>query len=335
MGVTGVTMITGVARHSLGEVFVTQYLTRNMGGRLVGVDRVPNAHLSDIPRYVGLQVDLNPLSRAGYLEEFGSELRESVMRILDALGTDGIHSLIQSAGVYDSGPFLDHDSKRRQRIIGVNSVGHVEVLYQIMTLNSARGIDNGKLLTYIDIGSFQGFYARAQRPLYAPSKAAGIDFCTALWEGREVRRCIYFAPALIDTHMVHENHWIKKAGGSVEFFRYILDGPVDRYRAIFIKCDVTVLREAASVLGIDLEKTLQTFDRYRSIRQEAFEGNPGVLGVNECAGMLVKIAIEPDQYPSGVYFANSMPGEGPALWHTSFSELSRRDLFERVARRLL
>ena len=328
------TLVTGVATHSLGELFVTQYLACDTVGRVVGVDRVSNTRLGKIPRYVGLQKDLNPLSRAGYLEEFGTELRETVVGVLNELGADGVNSLIQSAGVYDSGPFLEHDSERRQRIIGVNFVGHVEVLYHVMALNAARGVDNAEFFTYIDVGSFQGLYVRAQRPLYAPSKAVGIDLCTALWEGREVRRCIYFAPALIDTHMLHENHWVKKAGGSGEFFRHMLEGPVDRYWAVFIKCDVTAIREAASVSGIDLETILQAFDRYCSIRQEAFKGSPGVLGADECAAILVKIAMEPDQYPSGVYFANSMPGEGPALWQALFSELSRGDLFERVGRRL-
>jgi hypothetical protein len=201
-----------------------------------------------------------------------------------------------------------------------------------MSLNAARGIDNATTLAHIDIGSFQGLYARAERPVYAPSKAAGIDLDGALFAGKEVARSIYFAPAAIDTHMLHFNHWVKKANGSEKLFAHVRDGNRSQYEAIFIRGDEEVLAEAAARSGLDVGEARRTLKRYVIARQEAFDSPLGVLGVETCARMLCSIVTDPQEYPSGVYLAYAPSGGPPKLLFAQFSQLTRLEILEAVGR---
>ena len=285
--------------------------------------------------YGGIKFDLNPLAYRGGLVEFGNTLRACLRRVLNTVQSPGIHCLIQSAGVYDFGSLLEHDPPRRANIYGVNLLGHMEVLYNIMALNTELGFDNPKGLTVIDVGSTQGLHIRARRPLYAPSKAAGIDFCNAIHMGGEVQRCIYFAPAPIDTHMLHRNHWITKAGGSLEFFERVFGGSRERYRSIFIDCSEWALLDAISELSFDLQEVRQSFEKYCSIRKESFRGEFGVLDPDECADILVKIVIEPSRYPSGVYVASVPRGQRTEVKMLHFEELSRWTVMERAGQLIM
>lgn len=324
-------LATGVAPHSLGEVFVKRHLKARPNASIIGIDRISNKLLERLSAYSGITFDLNPLNFKSGLKGFEEALRSALLERLNQLHGSGFQCLIQFAGVYDFGPFLDHDVNRRERILGVNFVGHVEVLHNVMAVNNSRGIDNTKELTYIDIGSFQGLYARAERPIYAPSKAAGIDFCTALNEGREVKRCIYFAPGPIDTHMLHRNHWVTKSQGSAEFFQRIFQANAEIYRAIFIDCDESVFRREASAYTFELDKLLEVFEKYCSIRLESFEKEPGILRPEDCASTLSNLITQPDLYRSDVYLACAISGRG-TLRMMEFSDLSRLDVFEREGR---
>src|SRR5205823_6536153 len=153
----------------------------------------------------------------------------------------------------------------------------------------------------------------AERPVYAPSKAAGIDFDGALFEGKEVARSVYFAPAAIDTHMLHFNHWVKKARGSEKLFAYVRDGDRKQYEAIFIGCDEDVLAKVVARCGVDVDEGTRTLEKYTVARRDAFNSALGVLSVETCARMLCSIATKADEYPSGVYLAYAPNGTGPKL----------------------
>jgi len=327
-------LATGIAPHSVGEVFVKSYLKARPNGRIIGIDRISNKVLEKIPGYSGLVFNLNPLSFKSGLKGFEKALRSAVLERLKRLGDSGFQCLIQFAGVYDFGPFLEHDVNRRETILGVNFVGHVEVLHTVMAINKSVGIDNSNEFTYIELGSYQALYARAQRPIYAPSKAAGIDLCTALNEGKEIKRCIYFAPGPIDTHMLHYNHWVTKAKGSPEFFEEMFEGPTQRYRKIFVECHEPTLREAAGSRNPKLAALLDALTKYVSEREKAFKDYPGVLKPGDCAHMLVELFSQPERYVAGIYVPTVTETGTCTLRTTAFHELSRMALFEKVARTL-
>lgn len=325
-------LVTGIAPHSVGEVFVKRYLEAQPNVRILGIDRISNKLLERIGAYSGLSFDLNPLSFRRGFRGFEEALRLALLTRLKRLKGSGFQCLIQFAGVYDSARFLEHDVSRREKTLGVNFVGHVEVLHTVMAINQSLGIDNATDFTYIELGSYQGLYARAGRPIYAPSKAVGIDLCTALTEGKEVRRCIYFAPGPIDTYMLHYNHWVTKAKGSPEFLQKMFEGPAGRYHKIFVECDESTLRKAAPRKGRDSENFLEVFRKYVSEREQALKSDTGILQPDDCARILLEITLHPERYASGVYVATASIPAGSRLRMAKFSELSRKDLFEKIAR---
>ena len=322
--------VTGIALHSLGERFLSIYLEHEPTAKVIGADLDPTP-LSH-PRLATFSFDLNPLTCNSGYEGFATALRVALSGGLDRMRERSINCVVQSTGVYDFGRFLEHGVARRVRTLGVNLLGHIETLHAVMSLNAACGFDNSAILTSIDIGSFQGLYARAERPVYAPSKAAGIDFAGALFEGKEVARSLYFAPASIDTHMLHFNHWVKKAGGSEKLFSNVRGGDRHQYDAIFMRCDQRVLRNVAAACGLDPAEAEQTMLKYAEARKGAFAGSLGVLRVDTCARMLTALVRNPDHYPSGVYLAFAPYGAAPRLTEAGFRELSRLKLIEAIGR---
>ena len=328
----GVLFVTGIAAHSLGETFLKLHLPNEPTARMIGADLYPPSKTLYPKQLSIFPFDLNPLSSPSGYTNFASDLRIALDTALEQVRGDHVNCLVQAAGVYDFGKFLDHDVARRKRILGVNLLGHVEVLHAVMSLNAKRGIDNATALTHIDIGSFQGLYARAERPVYASSKAAGIDFDGAMFEGRELARSVYFAPAAIDTHMLHFNHWIKKARGSEKLFECVREGDRNQYEEIFIHCNADALREASIRYGVSVDEAVRTFKKYVVARREAFDSALGVLSVDVCARMLRALVTNPDEYPSGVYLAYAPNGTAAKLLFTEFSQLSRLAIVEALGR---
>jgi hypothetical protein len=325
-------VVTGVAPHSLGEELVRVYLAKCSGATAIGIDRMPNPHLRCLPGYLEIIEDLNPLNYAGGLDSFSSSLNLRLNSALKQLGSISIDCLVQCTGVYDSGPFLEHDGTRRGETVGVNLLGHIEVLHAVMSLNASHGFRNADCLTYIEVGSFQGLYPRAGRSLYATSKSAGIDFCTSLIEGKEIARCIYFAPAMIDTHMLHRNHWIHKSHGSSHFFDLVLRGSPDLYRALFRECNEAVLEDLVEQLGaraeLDVGEIRSQFGTYCAFRRDAANSEVGLLSPEECAQFLIRVMDEQDIHHSGVYFASRQARGQATVRYITFLQLSRRKLIE-------
>jgi hypothetical protein len=325
-------VVTGVGPHSLGEELVKLYLAQRTGATVIGIDRISNPHLRCLPGYLEIIEDLNPLNHAGGLDSFSSSLNLNLNRALKELDAISIDCLVQSAGVYDSGAFLEHNGTRRGETLGVNVLGHIEVLHVVMSLNARQGMRNADYLTYIEVGSFQGLYARGGRSLYSTSKSAAIDLCTSLIDGKEIARCIYFAPAMIDTHMLHRNHWIQKTGGSFEFFDMVLRSSPERYRALFRDCNEAVLQELVEELGrtadLDVSDFYSKFRTYCAFRRDAINSELGMLTPEECAQFLIRVLDEEDTHHSGVYFASRQATREATIRYIRFPELSRRKLIE-------
>jgi short-subunit dehydrogenase len=328
----GNVVVTGFARHSLGEAFVRAFFKRGTGTHVIGIDRIQNPDLVEYPDFQQIEFDVNPLDCKEGLAAFATTFAERLSNAVTASGTEGVEFLVQCAGVYEFGQLLEHAVERRSEVLGVNVLGVTEVLHGVMELNRRLGRENNKDFTHILVGSYQGLYARDGRPVYAPSKAYGIDLCTSLVEGREVAKCIYLAPGPIDTPMLHRNHWVTRAQGSEGFFNETLGGPPKTYESIFVDCDEAILeRIAHEKFAPELADLRMAMRRYAVVRREAFNEELGVLSPGACASVLTDM-LTCDELVSGVYSvrAEGTGSEAPVKMAT-FISLDRRQTFESVA----
>jgi NAD(P)-dependent dehydrogenase (short-subunit alcohol dehydrogenase family) len=241
----GVSVVTGIARHSFGASFVRASLEDRSNARLIGIDRIPNPDFTAQANLYNIICDLNPLTFPDGYDAFTKVLADRLSTASQALGDAYIACLIQGAGTYEFGSFLSHDVRRRQRVLGLNLLGTTEVLHAVMTLNEQLNHDNSREFTHVLVGSFQGLHTRPERSLYAASKAYGLDLCSGLSAGTEVSKCIYLAIGPMDTAMLHWNHWTAKANGSNQFFQSVFAGDPSAYKSVFIDCSEDALIAAA------------------------------------------------------------------------------------------
>jgi short-subunit dehydrogenase len=293
---------------------------------VIGIDLHDNALLRREESYEHVNFDLNPLAHAGGFSSFSKTLLAALRGHLQKFQQTSISCLVQSTGVYWSGPFLTADDLTRERVLGVNLIGHIEVLHAVMKLNAEAGIDNAACLTHADIGSFQGLNVRADRAIYASSKAAGIEFAAGLNFGKEVFRSIYLAPGPIDTHMLHRNHWVVKSHGAAEVLDDLRTSDRDLYQKIFVDCDDQALSTLIVDKGLSTE-TSTHFSSYKEHRSEARAAEYGVLGIDECATAIAKVLESPSQGPSGVYLITRPPSRGVVVRFTDFAALNRSRMF--------
>jgi short-subunit dehydrogenase len=328
----GNVVVTGFARHSLGEAFVRAFLSRKTAAHVIGIDRIQNSDLAGYSDFQQIEFDLNPMNCKKGLGAFATTFAARLSDAATTTGTEGVEFLVQCAGVYEFGQLLEHAVERRGEVLGVNVLGVTEVLHSVMALNRRLSRENAKEFTHILVGSYQGLYARDGRPVYAPSKAYGIDLCTSLAEGKEVATCIYLAPGPIDTPMLHRNHWVTRAGGSEDFFNEALGGPSKTYKSIFVDCDGAILeRIAREKFAPELANLRTAMKRYAIVRREAFEEELGVLTPTACGSVLTDM-LTCHELVSGVY---SLRAEGMgsevAVKMATFASLDRRLTFESVA----
>jgi hypothetical protein len=326
----GVSIVTGVARHSFGASFVRAHLEGARNSRLIGLDRISNPDFSKHPNFHEVICDLNPLTFPGGYNAFVRTLADRLSSASSFFGGDPIRCLVQFAGTYEFGPFTGHDINRRQRILGLNLLGITEVLHAVMTLNALLRKNNGKEFIHVLAGSFQGLKMRAERSLYAASKAYGLDLCAALAKGGELSKCLYLAIGPMDTAMLHWNHWTAKLGGSNRFFQSIFAGDPSVYRSVFIECNDDALATAAEpAFSSDLVALKATFKNYKDVRKNAFHSELGVLEPNRCAKLLDRL-LESENLESGVY-ALTAAGDKIVVKMARFAPLDRAKLFESSA----
>jgi len=321
-------VVTGVGRHSLGEAFVRNYVGQRSEVQIIGIDQAANPDLTGLTKCCQMEVDLNPLHCSGGLKRFATAFVQSLEKIVLGTGSTGIGCLVQCAGVYDFGSFLEHNVERRERVLGLNVLGVTEVVYAAMALNDRLKIGNDREFTHVLLGSSHGLYARGGRPIYAPSKAYGIDLCTSLIDGREVAECIYVAAGPIDTPMLHRNHWVTKARGSEKFFDRVLSGPRDKYRSIFVQCDEAAVDDAARE-WCAAEKTAvrMAMTKYMAARSQAYSKDVGVLSPESCAAKLVDMLLS-DELESGVWMLTcGSESDVVRVKTVPFSKLDRGRMF--------
>lgn len=322
-------VITGVGPHSLGEMVGELYLRKTQGS-LIGIDRTHSALTDNHTNARKIIFDLNPLAHSGGISEFARDLESSLLSAVTSLKSHSITSLLQCAGVYEYGAFLDSDARRRSDVLGLNIFGSTEMLHAAMAVNSALAQNANQRFSHILLGSFQGLYSRADRSLYASSKAYSLDLCSALTQGLEIHRNIYVAAGPIDTPMLHRNHWVAKAKGPKAFFDRILAGKPCTYRAIFVDCDQHVFGSCLERESVAIQVQLQmTFDKYRMIRRETTRGALGILSRLDCSAVLHQLLCRED-LKSGVYML-SAPGSVVSIRMAKFEDLDRRRTFESVA----
>jgi NAD(P)-dependent dehydrogenase (short-subunit alcohol dehydrogenase family) len=321
-------VVTGVARQSVGEALVRQLFQKG-SARVIAIDRARNRDLPQDRRFRQIRLDLNPLNDRAGLGHFAARLQTLMARAAKGLGAPRIDCLVQCAGVYHFGALLQHGPELRGAVLGLNILGTTEVLYGTMALNGSTSQRAEPRLTHILVGSYQGLYPRAGRPLYGPAKAYGIDLCTSLVDGREISRCIYVAPGPIDTPMLHRNHWVAKSGGSQALFEKLLSGNRETYNKIFVHCDERALVKAAC-RGLDRRELHRTMASYARVRRYVADGSAGILSASACATSIARILCRKD-LPSGLYSLGAGRSRDVIVRMADFAKLDRSKTFEEVA----
>lgn len=280
-------IVTGVAPFSLGEAIALELHSAVPAARIITVDLHPNPRLESRLGDAGtfIEMDLNPLNYEGtggagfsrFSERLGTALRTAVTNGNGSSDGRGIDLLFNNVGVYGFGPLVDTPPEVLASLIGVNYVGQLLATQTVMALNREFGVDNSRRLKLCKVGSFQGIHLRPGRPVYAPSKAIGLDTAQALALGAEAQTVIYLAVGPIDTHMLHYNLW-GKAGGDQEFIRDLyIHRDLDLYRAAFVDGDVSAFRRLVEdnpqcdALSATYSQYLRLKDQYSRTEEFATE----------------------------------------------------------------
>ena len=313
-------VVTGVAPGSLGEALAIALCRRHPETKIVAIDLMANPALADFSNVYSLGLDLNPISPSQDCPKLATRIAAEIDLALQRFELKGIGAAILAAGVYESGPLVEITLEARQSLVGINVCGKLEVLHAVLEFNQRNGFASREALTFIDIGSLHGLTSSAGRPLYAATKAFGLDLCISMRRGGEVCRAIYAAPGQIDTPMLHRNHWVSKERGSPEFFKHVRSLGTVRYRDIFVECDDSAFREVVSTSGLEPRELNQTFSRYKLLRSQGFERADGILCPVELADHLVRILGDAAVHQEGVYMF-SAPKRQLEMRHLSFNEV--------------
>lgn len=315
------TLLTGAASGSLGSAWVRQYRQRGNHEPVIVFDKEPDSMLHELRNVQIVKHDLNPLVYDYGYKRFAERLRMAMDEC--PASSNGICTVVLCAGTYDSGRLAETTVEARERLLGVNVCGQVEVLHAVLSLNQRRGVDSSSDLSYIQIGSLHGLTASGGRSVYAGTKAFGLDLCISLSSGREVKRVIYVAPGPIDTPMLHRNHWVSKVGGCSRFFEHVRAlGPLV-YKDVFEKCEDEAFRKAISTEDWDREMLADKYERYKERRVSAFSQRDGVLSVADMAQGITELVSEESSCTSGVYVFTA-PGGEVSMERMSFGKMLRR-----------
>lgn len=313
-------LVTGTGPHSIGESLVA-LLLQATEEQILAADVRENPLLRSRERFHSIEVDLNPLVHSAGCLTFFNTVSDLLLKALVKAHQQNISCVVQGSGVYKAGRLADMGPLERINTFGVNLLGHAEVLAAVMQLNSRSGTDNSTSLIHVDIGSFQGLKARADRSIYISSKAAGVSFAASLAAGRELYRSIYLAPGPVDTHMLHYNHWVVKAGGSEAEFGRLKAAPRDMYRSVLVDCSDKSLHSLFRYGKHEAMALQQQFERYKEARAEAHLGALGIISPEDCAQVIHDLVTDSKNHQSGVYLVGRRQNGSRILEFRAFEEL--------------
>lgn len=271
------TVITGTGAASLGEALVVNHARLFPNCRIFGVDIV-DSPLTHLPEYHHLKFDLIDNSLETLLETSVSQhLRENEL--------SHVSLLIQSAGIYTSGPLSQTPAALCDKVLAVNLTSRVRMLRAIMKANAAAGLNNSECLSYFDIGSSHGLTISSGRALYGATKGFMLGMCARLFHSGELSRALYFALGPIDTHMLHLNHWHDKASGEAYFLEKALQLDPALYNAIFRDCDASAYCRACELTNTS--RNIELFELYRKARATASNSAIGIITAEDCASAIL------------------------------------------------
>lgn len=315
--------LSGTAPSSLGEALVSKLCAKYHSSPIVAIDKQHNPTLDCIRNARSIVLDLNPLTSTNSYERLAGELDAAIQHTQVDLGFPGVGTVILAAGTYDSGTLVDSSIEARKRLVGVNVCGKIELLHAVLRVNQTLGLNSSEELTLVDVGALHGLAAPGGRSVYAATKALGLALCLSLQRGREVKRVIYMAPGPIDTHMLHRNHWVSKENGSVEFFEHVRAQDGSLYEDVFVRCDDAAFAEATSSRRTEKAQLADVFARYKSRREEQFNGGNGVLRATDVAHQIVEVLADEAAYSDDVYILTA-PGGQVQMENLAFPEAIRR-----------
>jgi NADP-dependent 3-hydroxy acid dehydrogenase YdfG len=315
-------IISGTAPNSLGEAVVISLRRYDPEVPIVAIDLELNPSFGSIPNIHNIAIDLNPLTSLRGYAELIRKLKDEIHNAQRRLGFKGINTAILAAGTYTSGPLVTIRLEERQRLIGVNICGTLEVLHAVLEINDALGFSSRDSLSLTYVGTLHALASSPGKSVYVATKAFGLDLCVSLRRGQEVFRAIYFAPGQIDTPMLHRNHWVSKENGSVQFFDYVRSSRADLYRRVFVECDDDAFREAVSSTRSDVNELAETFSRYKNQRTLQLQRPEGVLQPIDLANCVVDVVTNADSHPDGVYIVTA-PNRTFLLEQIAFSAVGR------------
>ena len=318
-------LVSGTARDSLGEAFVHLVRRRYSDSPIVAVDKECNPGLQALQGVHQLAIDLNPFTCDDGYAGLASRLASGLEDAQHVLGFEGIGTVVLGAGTYESGTVLETQLEGRQRLIGVNVCGRIEVIYASLAMNQRIAFGSTLAFALIDVGTLHGLTRTPNRPLYVATKALGLDLCFSMRRGGEVDRAIYLAPGPIDTHMLHRNHWVSKEYGPSAFFEHVRSLGAEMYRDVFVRCNDTAFAEAVSCYPSESEELAELFVRYKLRRERQFADEQGVLLPTDLADRLVAIVANGALYTDGVYILTAPSGK-VKMRQLSFSDVARYEI---------
>ena len=318
-------VVTGTAPYSFGEKLVIEFASQQPNTLIIAMDRITNPAIRHLSNVREICTDLDALASQSIIA-FGEGVYNLLVEVLHRESVQAIRLVCFSAGVYEYGDFANLPTNQRLRLYGLNILGKAEALHAILRINSELSFDNRDGLTVGDIGSLHGLRLTPSRSLYSACKAFGLDFVIALHRGREIRRGVHIVPGPIDTHMLHRNHWISKAGAPSNLFEAIRGSGGDAYWRIFAECNESEFVQWVHHVGQDEVLMCDYFKKYIDVRRKVRQGSDGILDPSIAATIVYQV-LNFGTANENLYILTA-PNSTAMVKTMAFEESSRSDLCE-------
>lgn len=300
-------VVTGTRQFSLGAELIDRLAHLAPLSTILAIDVEPVT--APAKNVLVRRFNLNPFEEQQGFAVWSTQLHELLHSLKLAGGPERpVRGLFLGAAQYQVGRYESSTADERAAVLGCNVAGKWEVLHAVMRLNADLGFDNGQELDIFDVGSLHTVRHSSHRALYNPTKAAGLELCTVLLNGSEVRRAVHLAPGPVDTPMLHWNHWVLKEHGDPAFLTLVKDHCPSLYRSIFREGDSASLAAAQYVLEIKDETVRDVFARYVHRRAVLAQSEEGITSPETFADYIADQMLGTRTGQSGIIEVSSPRG---------------------------